>query len=32
MPKMESVITVIEPQPGPQTMFLTTQADIAGYG
>lgn len=23
---------VIEPQPGPQTMFLTTSADIAGYG
>ncbi len=23
---------VIEPQPGPQTMFLTTPADICGYG
>ena len=23
---------VIEPQPGPQTMFLTTSADICGYG
>src|SRR4051794_4864080 len=22
----------IAPQPGPQTMFLTTPADIAGYG
>jgi hypothetical protein len=23
---------VIGPQPGPQEMFLSTSADIAGYG
>ena len=32
MSHMKSTTIVIGPQPGPQEMFLATQADIAGYG